>query len=227
MIVKKNKEKVKENFVKGKVDEIEILTPNIADKVMTYADEKLVLDEIINKCTKFTTHEDGLPLALFMYSLLSAKLKRLFSISSATVALTAESLVEKFKVNIKSEKGFTDESNIRKFIKKMCKGEEVKEEEIEAKIKEIEEKNKKQKNEKKKKVIDREKIKLELQIKKDGHNVVTFFNDVMKQLRKKIERPKIHILDCVKIPVNYNNPNYELATTINDEGKRIQNGCVA
>ena len=49
MIVRKSKGKTIEKFIKGSLDEIEIIIPNISDHVMTYADSNLKIDELIEK----------------------------------------------------------------------------------------------------------------------------------------------------------------------------------
>ena len=95
---------------------------------------------------------------------------------------------------------------------------EITKEQVQAKIEELNEKNKIIKKEKDKILIDENKIEKELQIKQNGHQLIQFFNKITKELIKKSERPKIHILDCVKMPVNIKNTNYELSSIINYEG---------
>lgn len=216
MVIKKNKEKTIENFIKGDIDTLEVLIPNIADRTMDYVDEVLELDKIINESVDIKTHTDGMSPALFMYGLLSAKLKRLFSITEATLAITSSKLIKKFDINITNDKGFTCEGNIRKFIKKMGTASEVTAEEVATAKDKIERKNKSKKEQN---PIDESVIKNNLQTKKNGHEFVKFFNTVMEKIINKIEHPKIHILDCVKMVVNKKNNNYELSTVINYEGE--------
>ena len=78
MIIKKNREKAKEQFMKGKLTEIEIITPNVADRVLVSADKNLGLDEIMEESLNCKTHEDGMKTSIFLYCLLSAKLKDYF-----------------------------------------------------------------------------------------------------------------------------------------------------
>lgn len=222
MIVRKNKNKVKEKFIKGTLDMLEVNVPNISDYVMKYADENLELDKIINEYIDCKFHSDGIPSELFVYGLLSAKLKRLFSITESTLAITTNSIIEKYDLNIASKKEFTCEDNMRKFIKKLGTSEAITDEQVQQRIKEIENKNKIIKAENKKTVVVKDRIRKELQIKQDGHKFVTFFNAVTKKLIRKIGKPNIHILDCVKQPVNINNSNYELSTVINYEGKPMR-----
>ena len=222
MIIRKNKEKTIQKFSKGTLNEIEVIVPDISDHVMTYADNKLKLDELIEKNINYETHIDGKPASLFIYGLLSAKLKRLFSIIESVLAITAPALIDKFELNIASKKEFTCESNMRKFINKIGSSSEITKEEIEAKKMEIMEKNKNTKKAEKKIEIDENKIKEELQTKQDGHQFISFFNHTMKDLIKTTERPKIHILDCVKMPVTLKNTNFELSTVINYEGKSMR-----
>ena len=222
MLLKKNKNKTKENFINGKVDMLEIVIPNISDYVMEYADKELELDKIIENCIDCKFHDDGIPSSLFMYGLLSAKLKRLFSVSESVLAITTPSIIEKYNLNLISKKEFTCEGNMRKFIKKVGTSDEITDSQIQERIKEIQCKNKLIKDKEKKISIDENKIKNELQIKQNGHQFVAFFNSVTKELISKTETPKIHILDCVKQPVNINNKNYELSSVINYEGKPMR-----
>lgn len=218
MLVRKCKEKVKKLFKQGKLDEIEVLFPNISDHVMNYADTEIKLDELIDDNIEIETHEDGIKPAVFIYGLISSRLKRIFSISQSIFAITTPSIIEKFQLNIVSKESFTCESNMRKFIDKIGKSEEITEEAINEEIKTRQEKNKERK-ENNKQSIDSLIFKQELQIKQNGHQLIKFFNKMMKSIIKKIKRPTIHILDCVKIPVNTQNKNYELSTVINYEGK--------
>lgn len=222
MIVRNNKNKVKEKFIKGTLDTLEVSIPNISDYVMKYADGNLELDEIIDECIDCKFHSDGIPSALFVYGLLSAKLKRLFSITESTLAITTDSIIEKYNLNFASKKEFTCEGNMRKFIKKLGSSDAVTDEQVQQRIKEIKNKNKLIKDENKKTIVDKDKIREELQIKQDGHKFVMFFNAVTKKLISKTEKTNIHILDCVKQPVNINNSNYELSTVINYEGKPMR-----
>lgn len=222
MMVRKNKKKVRNEFIKGNLDKLEILIPNISDYVMEYADKNLELDKIIADCLKHKTHEDAIQNNVFIYALLSAKLKRLFSISEATVAITTQSIIDKYEINIASGERFTCESNIRKFVKNITTTTEVTQEQVKEEIEKREQKNKKIKDEKKKKILSEEIVKKELQIYQDGNVLVNLFNDVSKKLIERTERPKIHILDCVKLPVNISNTNYELSSVINYEGKPMR-----
>ena len=222
MKVMKNKEKTKKNFIKATVDEIEIIVPNIADNVITWSDNYLKLDKLIEDTIDIKTHDDGIPLSVFAYALLSAKLKRLFSVTESVLAVTAAHIINKFKINIVSKKEIMSEGNMRKFINKVGTSNEITEEQIDARIKELEEKNKSIKEDSKKIVIDKNVIKEELQIKQNGHQWIVLFNKLVNKLILKIEKPVIHILDCVKIPVNIKNDNYELSTVINFEGKPMR-----
>lgn len=60
-------------------------------------------------------------------------------------------------------------------------------------------------------------------IKKSGHMWIEYFNRVSKQMLEKTENTDVHILDCVQIPVNYKNKNYEESTVIN-YGKEKKRG---
>ena len=222
MIVRKNKKKVKEKFIKGELDTLEVIVPNISDHIIEYADKELKLDKIIDECIDCKFHSDGIPSSLFCYGLLSAKLKRLFSVTESTLAITTTSIIDKYDLNFVSKKEFTCEGNMRKFIEKMGSSEAITDRQIQEKIKEIEKKNKLIKDKSKINIIDENKIRKELQIKQNGHKFVTFFNKITNKLIEKIEKPKIHILDCVKQPVNLNNTNYELSSVINYEGKPMR-----
>ena len=223
MMVRKNKNKTKENFIKGNVDYLEVIIPNISDRVMEYADNILELDKIIEQCIECNFHEDGIPASLFCYGLISSKLKRLFSVSESVLAITTPSIIEKYDLNFVSKQEFTCEGNMRKFINKVGTSSEISDEQVKNKIKEIENKNKLIKNENKKIEINEEQIKRDLQIKQNGHQFVRLFNNISKTMIGKLDnRPTIHILDCVKQPVNINNSNYELSTVINYEGKPMR-----
>jgi hypothetical protein len=222
MIVRKDRKKVREGFSKGAIDEIEVIVPNISDYVMKYADEELKLNNLIDECITSKFHSDGIPSFLFIYGLISAKLKRLFSVSDSVFAITTESLINKYDLNFVSKKEFTCEGNMRKFINKIGSSDEITDEQLQKKIKEIEYKNKLIKDDNKKIIIDEKEIRNELQIKQNGHKFVTFFNAVTKKIIEKIDKPKIHILDCVKQPVNIKNSNFELSTVINYEGKPMR-----
>lgn len=222
MIVRKNKKKVKEKFIKGDLDTLEVIVPNISDHIIEYADKELKLDRIIDECIDCKFHSDGIPSSLFCYGLLSSKLKRLFSVTEATLAITTTSIIDKYNLNFVSKKEFTCEGNMRKFIEKMGSSEAITDRQIQEKIKEIEKKNKLIKDKSKRNIIDENKIRKELQIKQNGHKFVTFFNKITNKLIEKTEKPKIHILDCVKQPVNLNNTNYELSSVINYEGKPMR-----
>lgn len=224
MIVKRDKDKVKERFQKGEITSIECIPPNVADRVIAYADKELELDKIMEKQIDIKSHEDSLKPSVFLYALLSSKMKRLFSIVESTVALTAVELVKKFDINIASKKSLMSEGNMRKFIGKMTSTDDVTEEEVQTEYASIVEKNK-AKKEANKKSEDKDTIKKNLQIKKSGTVFVDFFNAVMSKLAPKItndEKPRTYILDCVKIPVTTSNSNYELSTTINYEGKPMR-----
>lgn len=218
MIVRKSKEKTIKKFRNGNLDNIEVIIPNISDHVMNYADANLKLDRLIEENVEYKTHEDGMPSSLFIYGLLSAKLKRLFSVSSSILAITTLPIIEKFNLNIASKDEFTCESNMRKFINKIGTSKEITKEQLEEKIKEIKEKNKTIKKDKDKTIINETKIREELQIKQNGHQFVKLFNKITKELINITEKPRIHILDCVKMPVNIKNENYELSSVINYEG---------
>ena len=224
MIVKKNKNKIMKEFSNGNLDDIEIISPNIADRVMQYADQELGLDKIINDNIDIKTHVDSLKPEVFFYGLLSSKLKRLFSVTEAIVAITSIPIINKFGLNIKSKKEFTTEGNMRKFINKIGTFKGNIEEKIKERISKINEKNKKEKNEEKKISIDESEIRNEVQIKENGHQFVKLFNKIMKTIISKInfDEPKIHILDCVKMVTTLENNNFELSTVINYEGKPLR-----
>ena len=223
MMVRNNKNRAKENFIKGNIDYLEVMIPNISDHVMEYADKVLELDKIIEQSIECNFHEDGIPASLFCYGLISSKLKRLFSVSESVLAITTPSIIEKFNLNFVSKKEFTCEGNMRKFINKVGTSSEVTDEQVKNKIKEIENKNKLIKNESKKIEINEEQIKIDLQTKQNGHEFVKLFNNISKTMIGKLDnKPTIHILDCVKQPVNINNSNYELSTVINYEGKPMR-----
>ena len=112
MIVRKSKKKTMQNFIKGNINEVEVIIPNISDHIMSYADEDLGLDTIIENNTDCKTHVDGIPPVLFHYGLISAKLKRLFSVSSSVLAITTSSIIDKFELNIVSNEEFTCEGNM-------------------------------------------------------------------------------------------------------------------
>ena len=158
MIVRKNKAKVKERFINGNIDTLEVVIPNISDHVMEYADSHLFLDEIINAVIDCKFHSDGIPASLFLYGLLSAKLKRLFSVTESTLAITTPSIIDKYNLNFASKKEFTSEGNMRKFIEKIGSSDAITDEQVQEKIKEITNKNKLIKDENKKIVIDEDKI---------------------------------------------------------------------
>lgn len=216
MMIKKNEKKAKEKFLKGNVDELLCITPNIADRVMVYADKTLNIGEVLNNNIETKFHCDSMNYELFFYSLLSAKLKRLFSISESVVAITAPELIDKFNLNVFSKNGIMSEGNMRYFINKIGNAPEISDEIINNKLKENRKKNKENKSNKK--TEDIKKIKQELQRQSNGHIFIELFNNVTKELILNFELPTIHILDCVKIPVNYKNSNYELSTVINYEG---------
>lgn len=222
MKFKKNKKKIIDKFKNGTIEEIETLTPNVADKSLSYIDKEYNFDSLINEEANLTRHNDAINVSVFIYMLLSSKMKKLFSITESIFALTAVPLLEKFDINISTYNSIMSEGNVRDFINDFSKTPEITEQQLKDKIKEIENKNKKIKEEDKKKEIDEEKIKKELQNKQNGHNWIKFFNNIVKRLLEKIEHPVIHILDCVKIPVNTKNSNYELSTVINYEGKAMR-----
>ena len=150
MIVRKNKAKVKERFINGNIETLEVVIPNISDHVMEYADNHLSLDEIINAVIDCKIHSDGIPASLFFYGLLSAKLKRLFSVTESTLAITTPSIIDKYDLNFASKKEFTSERNMRKFIEKIGSSDAITDEQVQEKIKEIINKNKLIKDENKK-----------------------------------------------------------------------------
>lgn len=94
MILNKNKEKITKEFLKGHIDEIQVIIPNVADKSLTQIDKDYKLDEIINGVIDIKRHEDSMGICIFIYSLLAAKLKRLFSITESTFALTSVDLLK-------------------------------------------------------------------------------------------------------------------------------------
>lgn len=67
MMVRNNKNKVKEEFIKGTLDTLEVSIPNISDYVIKYADGNLELDEIIDECIDCKFHSNEIPSALFVY----------------------------------------------------------------------------------------------------------------------------------------------------------------
>ena len=58
--------------------------------------------------------------------------------------------------------------------------------------------------------------------KKAGSLWIEYFNAVSREMLKISKKTKVHILDCVKIPVNLDNDNYEYSTVINYEGKKMR-----
>lgn len=221
MIIKKNEKNTKEKFLKGNVSELVCISPNIADRVMAYADKDLNIGDISKNNINLKTHSDSMDSNLFIYSLISAKLKGLFSISEAVMSITAPELIEKFDLNIFSDNGVMCEGNMRAFINKMGTAPIVSDELVNKTLKKNVELNKEKKS-KNKKSEDEQTIRKELQTKSNGHVFVEFFNNVTRDLISSMERPTIHILDCVKIPVNITNSNYELSTVINYEGKPMR-----
>ena len=212
MMVRNNKNKTKENFIKGHVDYLDVIIPNISDRVMEYEDNILELNKIIEQSIECNFHEDGKPASLFCYGLISSKLKRLFSVSESVLAITTPFIIEKYDLNFASKQEFTCEGNMKKFINKVGTSPEISDEQVKIKIKEIENKNKSIKYENKKIETNEVQIKKDLQIKQNGHQFVKLFNNISKCLLNKFDnKPNIHILDCVKQPVNLNNTNYELS----------------
>lgn len=222
MIIRKNKDKTKQEFLNGGLNEIQCFTPNIADKIITYAENELMLSSHINLTEKVNFHKDAIDPMIFIYSLLSAKTKCLFSISEASVALTAPELIKKYDLNILSKKDIMTEGNMRSFINKISTQNEVSDNEIEKILNSNIKKNNAINNPEKRKTVDKEEIKKEIKIKKSGSYFINLFNDIMSKLVETIDRPKIHILDCVKIPVTTNNKNYELSTIIDYEGSPMR-----
>lgn len=55
-----------------------------------------------------------------------------------------------------------------------------------------------------------------------GQLWINYFNLVAKAMLKKTKNTRVHILDCVKIPVNVKNKNYELSSVINYEGEKVR-----
>lgn len=58
--------------------------------------------------------------------------------------------------------------------------------------------------------------------KKSGALWIEYFNLVAKEMLKCTKNTNVHILDCVKIPVNLKNSRYELSTVTNYEGEKIR-----
>ena len=59
--------------------------------------------------------------------------------------------------------------------------------------------------------------------KKDSGNLwIEYFNMVAKDMLKISSNTNVHILDCVKTPVNLKNSNYELSTVINYGGEKVR-----
>ena len=83
MFIFKNKENVTKKFLKGNLDEIQVIFSNVADKSLTQIEEAYNLSEIINQEIDIERHEDSIHSCVFIYFLLSAKLKRIFSISES------------------------------------------------------------------------------------------------------------------------------------------------
>lgn len=223
MFIKKNEKKTKEKFLNGELSELICIPPNIADGIISYADETLKLDNMINDVLKIKRHSDAEKSEVFIYALITAKLKRLFSITESVVAITAPKIIEKFNLNILNKKEIMTEGNMRNFISDVSKtSDKISDETVNKILEENIKKNKKIKDEDKKKIEDINEIRENEQIKLNGSIFINFFNEMSKKIINTIHRPKIHILDCVKIPVNPKNKNYELSTVINYEGKTMR-----
>lgn len=59
-------------------------------------------------------------------------------------------------------------------------------------------------------------------IKASGNLWIKYFNMVARDMVEVSSNTNVHILDCVKIPVNLKNSNYELSTVINYEGEKTR-----
>lgn len=223
-ILKMNKDEVEKLIINGNKFETAILLPNIADYIIDYAEFDLGLGDIIANIITINRHCDALPSDLFYYGLLSAKLKRLFSITDSVTSITSLRLMEAYSLNV-TNKEFTTEGNMRKFINKLSKCGDIPEEEINKEIKNIENLNKNRKGNKKIS-INKEEISKNLKTKKEGKTFIDIFNNTMKELVLKLKKdkqePLIYILDCVKIPINLLNDNFELSTVINYEGNPMR-----
>ena len=130
MMVRNNKNKTKENFIKGHVDYLDVIIPNISDRVMEYEDNILELNKIIEQSIECNFHEDGKPASLFCYGLISSKLKRLFSVSESVLAITTPFIIEKYDLNFASKQEFTCEGNMKKFINKVGTSPEISDEQV-------------------------------------------------------------------------------------------------
>ena len=58
--------------------------------------------------------------------------------------------------------------------------------------------------------------------KESGHLWIEYCNRVCKDMLERTENTNVHILDCVKIPVTYENKNYELSTVVTYEKKKMR-----
>lgn len=219
-ILKKNKEEIEKLIINGKEFDVAILLPNIADNIVDYAEFDLELGDIMSDAILSNRHCDALPPDLFYYGLISSKLKRLFSITDSVTSITSEKLMNEYSLNV-TNKEFTTEGNMRKFINQISKCSDISEEEINEEIK-----NNKNSKENKKSAVSREEIIKTLKTAKEGKTFIDIFNNIMKKLVTKINKnknePSVYILDCVKIPVNLSNSNFELSTVINYEGKPMR-----
>ncbi len=221
MIIKRNIDKVSNEFKNGNIDSLRCITPNVVDNMLNYAVNKLDIIQVINDEVNMNRHVDAALPAFFICSLLSAKAKGLFAISDVPTAITCPQLIEKLGVNIKLNKDIMTEGNVRNFIDLFSKNVVIFDEEIDTELKERVKKNKKKKEENKLSE-DKEQIRKELITQQKGQLWIDLFNNLSAKIAPRDDEPTTYILDCVKEPVTLANSNYELSTVITYEGKPMR-----
>ena len=192
MLLRKNKKLIEKKFLKGQINELTAIYPSVTNKCITITDKKFNIIDMLSKNFDYcNTHKDGIKSEVFLLSMISAKMKKMFAVTDVGVALTCPYALEKVGATIKADKEeIMTEGNVRNFIDKIAMYEDK-----EKKIRKI---------------------------KESGHRWIEYFNKNAKDMIEKAERTKYHILDCVKIPVNIKNKNYELSTVINYEKEKMR-----
>lgn len=116
-----NKERVIEEILENKIENIFNIIPNLSDKVLDYVEEKYAVSELINKTFESrNVYKTDITPALLLLSGVQARMKQQFSISEVSLALTSKNVIKNLGVNINYDvnDGLLKESNIRAILKK-------------------------------------------------------------------------------------------------------------
>ena len=192
MLLKKNKKLVLDRFKKGEISDIQTICPHVFDTALEITDKKFDIFKIIKKNFNYCKMHID-AIKAEVFLLSMISAKSKKMFAITDVGLALTSPYALEKLGMTIK---TDKEEI------MTEGT------VRNFInKVVEYKNKDTK---------------EIDKKKSGHLWIEYCNRVCKDMLERTENLNIHILDCVKIPITYENKNYELSTVVTYEKEKMR-----